>query len=59
MSKIKVTQVKSIINRTERQKATMISLGLGRMNRTVIKEVNPQIIGMVKAISHLVIVEEA
>ena len=35
MGKIKVTQVKSAINRTGRQKLTLKALGLGKINRTV------------------------
>lgn len=58
MAKIKVTQVRSTINRPKRQKATIEALGLGRINRTVVHEATPQIIGMVKAVSHLVKVEE-
>ncbi len=58
MKKIKVTQVKSVIDRSERQKRTMEALGLTKMNRTVEKEATPQIIGMVSKVSHLVKVEE-
>ena len=59
MVKIKVTQVRSTINRPKDQKATIQALGLGKINRSVVKEANPQILGMVKKVSHLVIVEEA
>ena len=59
MVKIKVTQVRSTINRPKDQKATLQALGLGKINRSVVKDANPQILGMVKKISHLVIVEEA
>ena len=59
MVKIKVTQVKSTINRPGDQKATLQALGLGKINRSVVKEANPQIMGMVKKVSHLIIVEEA
>jgi len=59
MAKIKITLVKSVIDRTQRQKDTVKSLGLGKLNRSVIKEVNPQILGMVKAVSHLIKIEEA
>jgi len=58
MAKIKITLVKSVIDRTQRQKDTVKSLGLGKLNRSVIKEVNPQILGMVKAVSHLIKIEE-
>ncbi len=59
MKKVKVTQVKSIIDRSERQKRTMQALGLNKMNATVEKEATPQILGMITKVSHLVKVEEA
>jgi large subunit ribosomal protein L30 len=58
MKKIKVTQVKSVIDRPERQKRTMVALGLNKMNATVEVEATPQILGMVRAVTHLVKVEE-
>jgi len=57
MAKIKIKQVRSLIGRPERQKLTMKALGLGKMNRTVELEANPQILGMVAKINHLVEVE--
>jgi large subunit ribosomal protein L30 len=59
MAQIKVTQVRSTINRPARQVRTMEALGLGKINRTVVHTANSQIIGMVKQVSHLVKVEEA
>jgi large subunit ribosomal protein L30 len=59
MKKVKVTQVKSIIDRPERQKRTMQALGLTKMHSTVEKEATPQILGMITKVSHLVKVEEA
>ncbi len=59
MAKIKITQIKSVIDRSKRQKDTMIALGIRKMNQSVVKEVNPQILGMVNKIQHLVTVEEA
>ncbi len=58
MKKLKVTQVKSVIDRPERQKRTMVALGLQKMNATVEVEATPQILGMVKKVSHLIKVEE-
>jgi len=58
MKKIKVTQVKSVIDRPERQKRTMVALGLKKMNASVEVEATPQILGMVKKVSHLIKVEE-
>jgi large subunit ribosomal protein L30 len=59
MGKIKVTQVKSIIDRSKRQKDTIKALGLRKVNHTVEHEATPQILGMVAKVSHLVSVEEA
>lgn len=58
MKKIKVTQIKSVIDRSERQKRTMIALGLKKMNAAVEVEATPAILGMVSKVSHLVKVEE-
>jgi len=58
MGKLKITQVKSTIDRKENQKRTMIALGLKRMHRSVVHEDTPQIRGMVNAVLHLVEVEE-
>ena len=58
MSKIKITQVKSGIDRSERQKRTLRALGLRKLYNTVEVEATPQIIGMVQAVHHLVRVEE-
>ena len=59
MKKIKVTQIKSVIDRSARQKRTMEALGLKKMNAAVEVEATPQILGMVKKVSHLIKVEEA
>jgi large subunit ribosomal protein L30 len=58
MSKIKITQRKSVIDRLEKQKKTMKALGLGRPNWSVIKEDTPQIRGMINVVKHLIDVEE-
>jgi large subunit ribosomal protein L30 len=58
MKKIKITQVKSVIDRSERQKRTMEALGLRKLNNTVEVEATPQILGMVAKVNHLVKVEE-
>jgi large subunit ribosomal protein L30 len=59
MGKIKITQIKSTIKRPKDQKATIVALGLGKINRSVEIENNPAISGMVRKVSHLVKVEEA
>jgi large subunit ribosomal protein L30 len=58
MAKIKITQIKSGIDRSERQKLTLQALGLNKMNATKEVEATPQILGMVKKVGHLVKVEE-
>lgn len=58
MAKIRIRQVRSLINRSGSQRATIKALGLGKINSVTEKEVNPQIQGMVKKIQHLVEVEE-
>lgn len=57
MAKIKITQVKSVIDRPERQKRTVLALGLKKMNASVEVEATPQILGMVNKVNHLVKVE--
>ena len=59
MRKLKVTQVKSVIDRSKKQKDTMVALGLRKMNQTVIKDATPQIVGMLTKVKHLVNIEEA
>ena len=58
MAKIKITQVKSAIDRPERQKLTLKALGLNKLNATKEVEATPQILGMVNKVNHLVQVEE-
>lgn len=58
MAKIKITQIKSGIDRPERQKQTLIALGLKKLNASKEVEATPQILGMVNKVSHLVKVEE-
>ena len=58
MKKIKITQMKSGIDRPERQKQTLIALGLKKLNATKEVEATPQILGMVNKVAHLVKVEE-
>jgi large subunit ribosomal protein L30 len=58
MKKIKITQLKSVIDRSERQKRTMEALGLKKVRATVEVEATPQVLGMVRKVNHLVKVEE-
>jgi large subunit ribosomal protein L30 len=57
MAKIKITQIKSVIDRSERQKKTIEALGLRKINHSVEVEATGAIIGMVKKVNHLVAVE--
>jgi large subunit ribosomal protein L30 len=59
MAKIKITQIRSRIGSTARQKKTLDALGLRRMNRTVELEGSPQVLGMVRKVNHLVKIEES
>ena len=58
MARLKVTQVKSGIGGKYNQRQTLRSLGLKRINDTVVKEDRPEIRGMVNTVTHLVTVEE-
>ena len=57
MAKIKITQIKSVIDRSERQKRTVAALGLKRISHSVEVEASPAIVGMVRSVNHLVAVE--
>ena len=57
MAKIKITQIKSVIDRTERQKRTVQALGLKKINHSVEIEATAAIIGMIRKVNHLVAVE--
>ncbi len=56
--KLKIKQIRSIIDRPKKQKLTIEALGLGRPNYVKIHNDTPQIRGMIKKVSHLVTVEE-
>ena len=58
MKKIKVTQIKSGIDRPERQKLTLLALGLKKMHASKEVEATPQILGMIRKVDHLVKVED-
>ena len=57
MAKVKITQVRSTIDRPKKQKETMRSLGFRKMHQTVEHEATPQILGMIAKVQHLVKVE--
>ena len=58
MKKIKITLVKSPIDRPERQKQTLKALGLIKTNASKEVEATPQIMGMIRKVNHMVKVEE-
>ena len=58
MAKLKVTQVKSGIDRSKKQKDTLRALGLRKINHSVEHEGTPQVLGMIKKVEHLVKVDE-
>ena len=58
MAQIKVTQVRSGIGTKPNQRQTLRSLGLKRINDSVVQEDRPEIRGMVATVPHLVTVEE-
>ena len=55
---LKITQIKSRIGYSTKAKATLDALGLTKMNKSVIKEADEAILGMIKKIDYLVKVEE-
>ncbi len=58
MATIKITQIKSAINRPKRQKLTLQALGLGKLNKTVEHNDTPQILGMINKVQHLLRIEK-
>ena len=58
MNKVLITQIRSTIKRPKRQELTIQALGLGKINRTVEKELTPQIAGMISKVCHLVNVKD-
>jgi large subunit ribosomal protein L30 len=59
MEKLKLTAVKSTIDRPASQKATIKALGLRRMNHSIEVEATPQVLGMIEKVKHLLKVEKA
>jgi large subunit ribosomal protein L30 len=58
MAKLKITQKKSKIGSSQRQKRTLQALGLRKIDSSVEIEATPQIIGMVNKVKHLITVEK-
>ena len=59
MPKLRVTQVRSASDKGKKQRGTIRALGLKRLGHTVVHEDKPEIRGMIKAVEHLVTVEES
>lgn len=57
MERVRITQVKSVIDQTKRQKATMQALGLRKISQSIEHDLSPQIAGMIRKVEHLVRVE--
>lgn len=55
---VTVTQVKSGIGSTKKIRATLVGLGLTRMEKTVTRKDTPEIRGMIRKVQHLIRVEE-
>jgi len=58
MAKIKVTQIKSGIGSTKRQKRTLEALGIRKLHNVVELETSPQVLGMIAKVKHLLKVDE-
>ena len=58
MKQIKVTRVRSSIGISGRQKANLEALGLNKTNASKIHNSRPEILGMIKKVAHLVVVED-
>lgn len=58
MAKLKITLTRSLIGRPEDQRVTVKTLGLGKINSSVVQDDTPAIRGMVRKVEHLVSVEE-
>jgi len=58
MKKYKIKQVRSSIGRHKSQKATLVALGLRKLNQSREVEGSPQVLGMIEKVKHLLVVEE-
>ncbi|HVZ40250.1 MAG TPA: 50S ribosomal protein L30 [Candidatus Kapabacteria bacterium] len=59
MAQLKITQIRSVIDRPVKQKRTMEALGLGRPNTSRVHNDTPELRGMIRVVNHLVKVEPA
>ena len=56
--KLKIKLIRSVIGKPKDQKATVEALGLRKMNQEIVKDVNPQVAGMIAKVKHLLTIEE-
>lgn len=57
MSKVRITQIRSAIKQTARQRANLQALGIKKMNNPIEKTLTPQIAGIIEKVKHLLKVE--
>ncbi len=57
MTKVTVTQVRSVVGQSQRHRGTMRSLGLGRIGKSAEHTMNPSLEGKLRLVAHLVRVE--
>lgn len=55
---LRVTQTRSPIGGTRRQRATLRTLGLHRIGESTIQDDEPRVRGMIRAVAHLVSISE-
>ena len=58
MSKVKIKQIRSKINRPVDQKRTLEALGLKRIGQVVEHEITPSVEGMINKVKHLITIVE-
>jgi large subunit ribosomal protein L30 len=58
MAELKITQVRGIIGARHKARESLRTLGLRKIRQSVVREDNAQTRGLIKAVHHLVEVEE-
>jgi large subunit ribosomal protein L30 len=58
MAQLKITQVRSTIGTKRNHRESMRTLGLRKIRQSVVREDTPQVLGLIHAVRHLVVVEE-
>ncbi len=58
MKKVRISQVRSAINRPNRQKLTLLALGIKKLHQTREFEATPPVLGMIDKVKHLLKIEE-